>query len=85
MRLPVIGVMEHYQFTEDELRKIDEAAKKEKLMWKIRELCIDNPIVIAPMAGISNKAFRIYVESLVLVQYTEMVSDKAICYLTKKP
>lgn len=54
-------------------------------MWKIRELCIDNPIVIAPMAGISNKAFRMICREFGAgLIYTEMVSDKAICYSNKK-
>lgn len=54
-------------------------------MWKIRDVTIDNPIVIAPMAGISNAAFRTiaYQFGAGLI-YTEMISDKAICYSNKK-
>ncbi len=54
-------------------------------MWKIREIEIENPIVIAPMAGVSNEAFRgIAKEFGAGLIYTEMVSDKAICYSDKK-
>jgi tRNA-dihydrouridine synthase len=49
--------------------------------WKIRDIEIQNQVTIAPMAGISNGAFR----SLVAhykpgIIYTEMVSDKAIVH-----
>lgn len=49
--------------------------------WKIRELTIQNQVVIAPMAGISNPAFRsilaLYGPGLIT---SEMISDKAICF-----
>lgn len=50
-------------------------------MWKIGNIDINNPVVIAPMAGISNAAFRslCYSFNAGLV-YTEMVSDKALFY-----
>jgi nifR3 family TIM-barrel protein len=54
-------------------------------MWKIREIEVKNQFVVAPMAGISNAAFRSicfdYGAGLV---YTEMVSDKAIFYKSEK-
>jgi len=54
-------------------------------MWKIRDIEIKNQLVVAPMAGISNAAFRSicfdYGAGLV---YTEMVSDKAIYYKSEK-
>ena len=54
-------------------------------MWKIREIEIANQIVIAPMAGITNPAFRsICKEFGAGLIYTEMVSDKAICYSNVK-
>lgn len=54
-------------------------------MWKIREIEIKNPIVIAPMAGVSNSAFReICFEYGAGLVYTEMISDKALCFKSKK-
>ncbi len=54
-------------------------------MWKIRNLEIANPVVIAPMAGISNAAFRTIAHEFGAgLIYTEMISDKAICYSNKK-
>ena len=54
-------------------------------MWKIRDVEIKNRIVIAPMAGISNGAFRelCYKNGAGLV-YGEMLSDKAIVYGNEK-
>lgn len=53
--------------------------------WKIGDIEIKNQVTIAPMAGISNGAFR----SLVAhykpgIIYTEMVSDKAIVYKNER-
>ncbi len=49
--------------------------------WKIRDITIQNQVVIAPMAGISNPAFRsilaLYGPGLIT---SEMISDKAICF-----
>jgi nifR3 family TIM-barrel protein len=49
--------------------------------WKIRDIEIKNQVVIAPMAGISNPAFRsilaLYGPGLIT---SEMISDKAICF-----
>jgi tRNA-dihydrouridine synthase len=54
-------------------------------MWKIRDVEIENQIVIAPMAGVSNLAFRELAKQFGAgLIYTEMVSDKAICYNNKK-
>ena len=54
-------------------------------MWKIRDRQIDSPIVVAPMAGISNDAFRqLCFEFGVGLLYSEMVSDKAIYYRNPK-
>ena len=54
-------------------------------MWKIRDIEIKNNIVVAPMAGIGNGAFRelCFKEGAGLV-YTEMLSDKAIVYENEK-
>ena len=54
-------------------------------MWKIGNVEISNRVVLAPMAGISNSAFRrIAKEMGVGLIYAEMVSDKAIDYQNKK-
>ncbi len=50
-------------------------------MWKIRDIEFDNQIVIAPMAGVSNPAFRsIVAQYKPALIYSEMISDKAIVY-----
>ena len=55
------------------------------MKWKIGNIEINNQIVLAPMAGISNSAFRkICKEMGVGLVYAEMVSDKAIVYNNKK-
>lgn len=54
-------------------------------MFKIREIEIKNNVVMAPMAGITNLAFRKIVKEFGAgLVYSEMVSDKAICYGNKK-
>jgi len=54
-------------------------------MWKIREIEMKNRVVIAPMAGVSNPAFRAMVAHYgPALIYTEMVSDKAIVYQNEK-
>lgn len=53
--------------------------------WYIGNVKINNNIVLAPMAGISNSAFRrICKEMGCGLLYAEMVSDKAIVYNNKK-
>ena len=50
-------------------------------MWYIRDVAIKNQVVIAPMAGISNTAFRTIVKEFGAgLIYSEMLSDKAISY-----
>lgn len=53
--------------------------------WKIRDLTLKNQVVIAPMAGVSNPAFRSllaqYEPGLI---YSEMISDKAIVYRNQR-
>lgn len=54
-------------------------------MWKIGNVEIDNQVVLAPMAGISNSAYRrICKEMGCGLIYAEMVSDKAISFGNKK-
>ena len=55
------------------------------MKWKIGNVKIDNQVVLAPMAGICDSAFRRIVKSMGcgLIE-TEMVSDKAIMYNNKR-
>ena len=54
-------------------------------MWKIREIEIKNKVVIAPMAGVSNIAFRTLMKEFEAgLVYAEMVSDKALQFGNKK-
>ncbi|GGA71083.1 tRNA dihydrouridine synthase DusB [Ornithinibacillus halotolerans] len=48
-------------------------------MWKIRDITIPNQVTLAPMAGVSNWAFRLTVKEFGAGLITaEMVSDKGI-------
>lgn len=50
-------------------------------MFKIGDVEIENQVVLAPMAGISNSAYRRIVKEMGCgLIYAEMVSDKAISY-----
>ena len=54
-------------------------------MWKIGNVEINNRVVLAPMAGVCNSAFRRIIKEMgVGLIYAEMVSDKAISYSNKK-
>lgn len=54
-------------------------------MFKIREIEIDNPVVVAPMAGVSNSAFRTIVKQFGAgLVVCEMISDKGIQFRNKK-
>ena len=54
-------------------------------MFKIGDVTIENRIIMAPMAGITNKAFRSIVKEFGAgLVYSEMVSDKAICFKNEK-
>lgn len=53
--------------------------------WKIGNVKISNQVVLAPMAGICNSAYRqICKEMGCGLIYAEMVSDKAITYNNQK-
>ena len=55
------------------------------MKWKIGNVEIDNQVVLAPMAGICNSAYRKIIKEMGCgLIYAEMVSDKAICYDNKK-
>ncbi len=54
-------------------------------MHDIQTLLKENPIVVAPMAGITDKAFRLIAREFGAgLLYSEMVSAKAITYKNKK-
>ena len=53
--------------------------------WNIGNVKIKNQIVLAPMAGICNSAYRQICKDMGCgLIYAEMVSDKAISYNNKK-
>lgn len=54
-------------------------------MFKIRDIQIENPVVVAPMAGISNSAFRVTVKEMGAgLVVCEMISDKGIQFRNEK-
>lgn len=54
-------------------------------MFKIGNIEIENQVVMAPMAGITNMAFRKIIKDFGAgLVYSEMVSDKALCYGNNK-
>ncbi len=54
-------------------------------MTRIAELLAENPIVCAPMAGVTDRAFReILHEQGPALVFTEMLSDMALCYGSEK-
>ena len=56
-----------------------------ELKWKIGNVEINNQVVLAPMAGICNSAYRQIIKQMGCgLIYAEMVSDKAICYDNQK-
>jgi nifR3 family TIM-barrel protein len=53
--------------------------------WKIREITIPNRVVVAPMAGVSNAAFRVVCKHFKAgLVNCEMISDHGIIYRNKK-
>lgn len=55
------------------------------MKWRLGELEIKNQIVIAPMAGITNPAYRAILKDYGAgLIYTEMVSDKGLGYHNQK-
>ena len=54
-------------------------------MWNIGDIKINNRIILAPMAGISNTSYRKIIKEMGAgLIYAEMVSDKALMYGDKK-
>ena len=55
------------------------------MKWKIGNVEIKNQVILAPMAGVCNLAFRTICKEMGCgLIYAEMVSDKAIVYNNKK-
>lgn len=55
------------------------------MQWKIRDVVIPNQFVLAPMAGITNEAFRILCKEMGCgLVVAEMVSDKAIGFQNER-
>lgn len=55
------------------------------MKWKIRDIEIPNRLVLAPMAGVTNEAFRIICKEMNAgLVMAEMVSDKAIGFKNAK-
>ena len=55
------------------------------MMWKIGNVEIKNQIVLAPMAGISNTAYRQIIKEMGAgLIFAEMVSDKALVFGSEK-
>ena len=53
--------------------------------WKIRDIKINNQFVLAPMAGITNEAFRLICKEMGAgLLMAEMVSDKALGFNNQK-
>lgn len=53
--------------------------------WKIRDVTIPNQFVLAPMAGVTNEAFRIICKKMNAgLVMAEMVSDKALGFKNTK-
>ncbi|POG99280.1 tRNA dihydrouridine synthase DusB [Fructilactobacillus lindneri] len=53
--------------------------------WKIGNVKIDNPLVVAPMAGVTNSAFRLICKKFGAgLVVCEMISDRGIMYNNKK-
>ncbi len=54
-------------------------------MFKIRDLELENNVFLAPMAGVTDKAFRMITKPFgPALMYTEMVSGKGLFYKSKK-
>ena len=55
------------------------------MKWKIGDVEIPNQVVVAPMAGVTNSAFRTIAKELGAgLVVMEMVSDKGIQYNNEK-
>jgi len=56
-----------------------------EMKWKIKDIEIANQVVVAPMAGVTNQAFRLIAKQFGAgLLYSEMVSDKGLDFGNKK-
>ena len=61
------------------------ALKKLGEKMNIGNVYIKNKVVVAPMAGVTNTSYRKILKNMGAgLIYAEMVSDKALCYQSKK-
>lgn len=59
--------------------------KTDKKPFQIGDIVMDNRVVLAPMAGVCNSAFRLTVKEFGAgLVYAEMISDKALIYRNRK-
>lgn len=55
------------------------------MKWKIRDVEIDNQVLVAPMAGVTNMAYRLILKEFGAgLIYTEMISDKGLLFENQK-
>ena len=55
------------------------------MKWNIGNVCIENQVVLAPMAGVTNESFRrICKEMGTGLVVCEMISDKALSFQNQK-
>lgn len=55
------------------------------MKWKIRDIEIKNQVVVAPMAGVTNLAYRLILKEFGAgLIYTEMISDKGLLYKNQR-
>lgn len=55
------------------------------MKWKVRDLEIKNQVIVAPMAGVTNLAYRMIIKEFGAgLIYTEMISDKGLLYENQK-
>ncbi len=55
------------------------------MKWKIRDLEIDNQVLVAPMAGVTDISYRMILKEFGAgLIYTEMISDKGLLYENQK-
>ncbi len=59
--------------------------KGEVMQFRIKNLFLDNNVFVAPMAGVTNLAYRMILKEFEAgLIYTEMISDKGLLYENKK-
>lgn len=67
------------------LQVVIEKSEVKSMQWKIGNVTIPNQIVVAPMAGVTNSAFRVTAKEFGAgLVVCEMISDQGIKYRNKK-